>query len=220
MAEASNNTLNQTARPLLVALTGGVASGKTRVSDRLGALGAPIVDTDLIAREVVAPGTPGLEAVRRTFGPAVVDENGALDRAALRRVVFADAGARARLERILHPLIEREARRRVADHGDADYVVLVVPLLIESGLFRDADRVVVVDVNESTQLERLRERDGLDRDQALAMMDAQASRQDRLAVATDVIDNNGDLQGLEHRTDALHERLTALSRRRRAPESP
>jgi dephospho-CoA kinase len=205
---------------MLVALTGGVASGKTRVSDRLGALGAPIVDTDLIARDVVAPGTTGLKEVRQAFGPRVLDDAGKLDRHELRRIVFADSNARTRLESILHPLIEREARRRVADHADADYVVLVVPLLVESGLFRDADRVVVVDVNESTQLERLQARDGIDRDQARAMMDAQASRQDRLALATDVIDNNGDLESLEHRVDALHDKLVALSRRSRGPESP
>lgn len=205
-------------RPLLVALTGGVASGKTRVSDRLGKLGVPVVDTDLIAREVVAPGSDGLRQVVSSFGAELLDSSGRLDRDALRRRVFADPHQRKRLEALLHPLIEREARQQIARHEHADYVVLVVPLLVESGLFTDADRIVVVDVPEALQIRRLKERDGLDDTQAEAMLAAQAKRSERLEAATDIIDNSGSLDALDQATDELHERLKSLSRRR--PRSP
>lgn len=214
MSRSSSQNLTDRRGPLLVALTGGVASGKTAVSDHLSALGVPIVDTDRIARDVVAPDTPGLAAVASAFGEAVVDASGALDRRGLRQVVFQDSEARERLESILHPLIEREARRQIARHSEADYVVVVVPLLIETGLFGDADRVVVVDVAEDVQIQRLVERDGIDCRQARAMLDAQASRQERLDRATDVIDNNGDLAQLERAVDALHNDLVAVSRHR------
>lgn len=202
------------AGPLLVALTGGVASGKTSVSDRLADKGVPVVDTDLIARQVVAPGSPGLQEVVDAFGPEILGPSGALDRGAMRERVFAEARQREKLEAILHPLIENEARKQIARHRAADYVVLVVPLLVESGLFTDADRIVVVDLPESLQIERLVERDGVDRRQARAMMAAQAKRGDRLAVATDVIENTGSRQELEQAIDDLHRRLTELSRRR------
>ncbi|RFF31892.1 dephospho-CoA kinase [Wenzhouxiangella sediminis] len=206
---------------MLVALTGGVASGKTSVSDRLSARGVPVVDTDLIARQVVAPGSPGLNRVVEAFGPEILDSSGALDRRALRERVFARPEARERLEAILHPLIEKEARRQVALHREADYVVLVVPLLVESGLFKDADRVVVVDVPESVQIERLVERDNVDRSQAESMLAAQATRPNRLAAATDVLDNSGSIEELMEATDELYEKLTRLSRRPpRAPRMP
>lgn len=201
--------------PMLVALTGGVASGKTSVSDRLASKGVPVVDTDLIARRVVEPGSPGLRKVVDAFGAEVLDASGALDRKALRERVFADPEQRERLEAILHPLIEIEARRQIARHGEADYVVLVVPLLVESGLFTDADRIVVVDLPEALQIERLVERDGVDRKQADSMLAAQATRTDRLGAATDVIDNSGSPEALLAATDELHDRLVALSRRRR-----
>ncbi|MDZ7789821.1 MAG: dephospho-CoA kinase [Xanthomonadales bacterium] len=207
--------------PMLVVLTGGVASGKTSVSDRLAYKGAPVIDTDVIAREVVSPGSPGLDRVVETFGADILDESGALDRRSLRERVFARPQQRRRLERILHPLIEKEARRQIARFQSADYVVLVVPLLVESGLFEDADRVVVVDVPESLQIRRLLARDGVEREQAEAMLAAQASRAERLAVADEVIENSGTLEGLRQASDALHERLVALSRRRRcSPDKP
>lgn len=207
--------------PMLVVLTGGVASGKTSVSDRLAYKGAPVIDTDVIAREVVSPGSPGLDRVVETFGADILDESGALDRRSLRERVFARPQQRRRLERILHPLIEKEARRQIARFQSADYVVLVVPLLVESGLFEDADRVVVVDVPESLQIRRLLARDGVEREQAEAMLAAQASRAERLAVADEIIENSGTLEGLRQASDALHERLVALSRRRRcSPDKP
>lgn len=199
---------------MLVALTGGVASGKTSVSDRLAAQGVPVVDTDLIARQVVAPGSPGLDRVVEAFGPDILDASGDLDRRALRERIFARPELRERLEAILHPLIETEARRQVAAHHQADYVVLVVPLLVESGLFTDADRVVVVDVPETVQIDRLLERDNVDHHQAESMLAAQASRSDRLAAATDVLDNSGSIEDLMQATDRLHGKLMRLSRHR------
>src|SRR6056297_1217894 len=180
-------------RPV-IALTGGIASGKTAVSDRFSALGASVVDTDCIAREVVAPDSAGLARV--------VAASGELDRLALRDRIFDDAAARARLEGILHPLIEARARDAIRA-ADGPYVVLVVPLLIETGLFGDADRVLVVDVPRAVQLERLTARDGVTPDQARAALAAQATREQRLAVADDVIDNSGALEALDEQVARL-----------------
>ena len=146
----------------LIALTGGIASGKTAVSDHLARLGARIVDTDLIARQVVEPGSDGLCDLVEAFGNDIIDSNGALDRKALRQRVFADPAERRRLDALLHPRIEKATREQIQDGRDAPYVVVVVPLLIESGLFTDADRVVVVDVPRELQISRLIERDGID----------------------------------------------------------
>lgn len=206
---------HDTTHAMLIALTGGIASGKTLVSDRLASKGVPVVDTDRIAREVVQPESTGLAAVVEAFGPDILDRHGVLDRSTMRERVFADPAGRERLESILHPLIEHEARRQVDAHSDADYVLLVVPLLVESGLFEDADRVVVVDVPESIQIERLTARDGIDETQARSMLSAQAGREERLAAADDVIDNSGSRAELNAAVDELHERLTAISRRHR-----
>ncbi len=191
-------------RPALVVLTGGIASGKTAVSDRFTALGVPVIDTDVLAREVVAPGSEGLAEVAKVFGQQALDDQGRLDRAWMRSHVFSDDKARRRLESILHPRIADRARQAIAEHRDAVYVLLVVPLLVESGLFADADRVLVVDVPESVQIQRLMARDGADADQARAMLNAQTSRQQRLAVADEVIDNSGDLAALDARVADLH----------------
>lgn len=196
-------------RPLVVALTGGIASGKTAVSNRFAERGIPVVDTDLIAREVVAPGSPGLAEVAAAFGKGILDADGRLDRAVLRDRIFGDAADRARLEAILHPRIERAAREAV-DVAEGPYVILVVPLLIESGLFGDADRVLVVDVPESTQVERLVDRDGVGSDQARAALAAQASREQRLAVADDVIENEGAERALDGQVERLDRKYRAL----------
>jgi dephospho-CoA kinase len=179
----------------VVGLTGGIASGKTAVSDQLAALGADIVDTDLIAREVVAPGSEGLLAVATRFGAGVLTAEGSLDRAALRRHVFADPGARRELEAILHPRIRALSLARVRE-GSGPYVVLVVPLLVESGAYGFVNRVLVVDVPETVQMERLRRRDGSDEASARSMLAAQVDRGTRLAEADDVIRNTGTLDAL------------------------
>ncbi len=201
------------ARPMLVVLTGGVASGKTAVSDRLAELGVPVIDTDLIARQVVAPGSPGLDRVVEAFGRNVLSDGQQLDRQLLGELVFRDEAARQRLESILHPLIEADARHQIAAQADADYVVLVVPLLVETGLFEDADRVVVVDLPEARQIERLMQREQIDAAQARLRLDAQASRSQRLAAATDVIDNSGELFELDDQVRRLHARLLKLAAR-------
>lgn len=202
--------LVKTSKPMIVALTGGVASGKTAVSDRFADLGVPVVDTDLLAREAVAPGSPGLAEVAAAFGPEMIGPGGDLERAALRRRIFDDPAARDRLEDILHPRIADTARRQLAAL-DVPYAILVVPLLVESGLFEDADRVLVVDVPEEVQIERLMKRDGSTREQAEAMLAAQASRERRLAQADDVIENTGTLESLYSAIRALDEKYRELA---------
>lgn len=196
-------------RPPVVVLTGGIASGKSAVSEHLAQRGVPVIDTDLLAREVVAPGTPGLAAVVDAFGAQVLAADGSLDRARMRQLVFGDEEARRRLESLLHPRIEAAARARIQALNDAPYCLLVVPLLVETGLFADADCVVVVDVPESIQLQRLLERDGVDPATARRMLASQVSRAQRLARADAVLDNEGNLAELQAQVAHLHERLMA-----------
>lgn len=190
----------------IVGLTGGIGSGKSTVAERFAALGAASVDTDVIARELTAPGGAGIAPIRAVFGDRVIATDGALDRAAMRRIAFSDPAARARLESILHPLIraESELRCRLASTG-SPYVVLVVPLLVESGGYRErVDRVCVVDCPEEIQIARVAARSGLSRAEILAIMAAQASRAARLAAADDVIDNAQGLAELDAQVGVLH----------------
>ncbi|MFU8832427.1 MAG: dephospho-CoA kinase [Wenzhouxiangella sp.] len=196
---------------VLVALTGGIASGKTAVSDRLAALGAAVVDTDLVAREVVEPGQAGLDRLTEAFGENILTSERQLDRQRLAEVIFADPDQRRILESLLHPLIEARTRELIQARSDAPYVVVVVPLLVESGLFDDADRVVVVDLPEEIQLERLRKRGGISVEQARQMIASQASRQQRLQRADHVIDNSASLAELDQRVRQLHHDLLAAS---------
>lgn len=186
-----------------VGLTGGIASGKTAVADIFDSLGAGIVDTDRVAREVVAPGQPGLEAVRGEFGGGVIRASGKLDRRALRKVVFADPQARRRLESLLHPLIRARTMEQL-EQVRAPYAVAVVPLLVETGFGELVDRVAVVDCPRAIRLERLRIRDGMDREQAESMLNAQVDRQTRLAAADDVIDNGGSRSSTRRQVQRLH----------------
>ncbi len=197
-------------RPFTVVLTGGIASGKTAVSDRLGELGATVVDTDVIAREVVAPGQPALAEIVRHFGAAVLGPDGALDRPALRARVFADPAERQALERITHPRIRALAQARTAA-ADGPYAVIVVPLLVESGSAYPADRVLVVDCARDTQLERLTARDGVTRAAAEAVLNSQASREARLAIADDVLTNESTLAALLDAADVLHGRYQRMA---------
>ena len=186
-----------------VGLTGGIASGKTAVADIFDSLGAGIVDTDRVAREVVAPGQPGLEAVRGEFGGGVIRASGKLDRRALRKVVFADPQARRRLESLLPPLIRARTMEQL-EQVRAPYAVAVVPLLVETGFGELVDRVAVVDCPRAIRLERLRIRDGMDREQAESMLNAQVDRQTRLAAADDVIDNGGSRSSTRRQVQRLH----------------
>jgi dephospho-CoA kinase len=189
--------------PYRVALTGGIASGKTMVAHLFAARGVPVIDTDVIARQVVEPGEPALAAVVDAFGAQVLGEDGRLDRRRMREHVFADAAARRRLESILHPAIRAEMERQSRAAG-GPYQLLVIPLLVESGRRDHVDRVLVVDVPEVTQVERLVRRDASTREQAEAALRAQATRDARLAFADDVIENTGDLAALEAQVAALH----------------
>lgn len=203
-----NNASNQRRhRPPLVALTGGIASGKTAVSNRLAELGAAVIDTDLVAREVVEPGQPALSEIANAFGAKLITPEGNLDRRALREIVFADPGARKRLEAILHPRIVERVQQDIEQHTDAPYIVVVVPLLIETGLFKDAEHIVVVDTPEQIQIDRLTRRDDISPAQAQNILAAQATRQQRLAHATHILDNSGSLEQLLEQIDQLHQEL-------------
>lgn len=195
-----------------VALTGGIASGKTTVSDRWGELGAVIVDSDVLARQVVEQGTPGLAAVTERFGPEILSADGTLDRKALAGKVFGDDEARKDLEAILHPLIRAAADRLEAEAPEGTLVVHVIPLLVETGRTSGFDAIVVVDVPEDVQLERAMSRDGATRQQVEARIAAQARRSERLAVATHVIDNFRDRAALVAEADRVWAELTRLAR--------
>ncbi len=195
----------------LVGLTGGIGSGKSAAADIFGELGATIVDTDAIAHELTAPGGAAIEPIRSAFGAEVIAPNGALDRAAMRRRVFADALAKTRLECILHPMIRDETDRSSAA-SRAPYVVLVVPLLVESGDYRNrVQRVAVVDCPEEIQVSRVMSRSGLTAEEARAIMAAQVERAQRLAAADDVIDNGGELAALRPQVEALHRKYLEMA---------
>lgn len=185
-----------------IALTGGIASGKTAVSDLLRERGAVIIDSDVLAREVVAPGTPGLAAVVERFGPAVLDGD-ALDRAALGKIIFGDPQARRDLESITHPLIRQRATELERAAPEDDVVIQVIPLLIEAGLADAFDVVIVVDADPAQQRERLRRRNGLDERQVEERLSAQVSRERRLAAADLVVDNTGPAERLPDEVDRL-----------------
>ena len=200
-------------RPLRIGLTGGIASGKSTVADMFAELGVPIIDTDIIAREVVEPGTLAFAEIRERFGEHFIDAAGNLDRAAMRKEIFANDQARSDLEAILHPRIGAETRRQ-ADAADGDYQLIVVPLLTESALLEFVDRVLVVDCNEDLQIQRLRARDIETIEQARRILKAQASREERLAIADDVILNEGSLQDTREAVTRLDREYRHLAQQR------
>lgn len=195
----------------IVAITGGIGSGKTTIANQFAELGIDIVDADVIAREVVEPGTPALAAITTQFGPEMLDPQGQLDRRRLRERVFSDPDAKAWLNGLLHPLIRQEMLRQCANVR-SPYCLLVVPLLVENKLTGLANRVLVIDVDEATQIERTCRRDGVSRAQAEAILAAQASRAERLAAADDVLDNQNDAaEAIKRRILALHETYMAFA---------
>jgi dephospho-CoA kinase len=202
-----------TRTPLRIGLTGGIASGKSTVADMFAELGIPVIDTDVIAREVVEPGSPALKEIREAFGDEVIAADGTLDRPALRTIVFATEEARRRLEAILHPRIRAATMVQAAAAG-GDYQLIVVPLLVESPLRSFVDRILVVDCDVETQVERLLQRDSGSEEQARRIIAAQASREDRLAVADDVIRNEGNLQETRRRVEELHRQYAESARTR------
>jgi dephospho-CoA kinase len=201
----------------VVALTGGIAAGKSAVTRRFAALGVPVHDADVAAREVVAPGSEGLAAVVAAFGDEVLDAEGRLDRPAMRRRVFADPAARRTLEGIIHPRVRHWLHERaLAD--TTPYCLLAIPLLAENiAHYRWVDRVLLVDAPVEQQLARLVARDGIDEALARRMLAQQARREERLTLAHDVIDNSGDEAGLDAAVSALHQHYLALAAERPRP---
>jgi dephospho-CoA kinase len=207
-------TDNASAGPkLIVGLTGGIASGKSLVGAMFVKLGASLIDTDVVAREVVALGTPGLAAVTAQFGPGVLLPSGELNRPALRTLVFADDAKRRQLEAILHPLIRSRTRAKLGEL-EAPYALVAVPLLVETNFGELVDRILVVDAPESAQLERLMRRDAIPRAEALEMLRAQVDRATRLKAAHDVIDNSGTTDATRRQVESLHRRYLELAAQR------
>jgi len=203
------------ARPLVIGLTGGIGSGKTAVANTFAAMGIPVTDTDALAHALTAPGAPGYQAVLDAFGGSFKRPDGSLDRGALRRRVFGDPGARARLESILHPLIRAAAQREIGE-WNAPYGVLVVPLLLERAGATPVDRVLVVDCPEEEQVRRVVARSGLTPVEVRAIMAAQLPRADRLARADDVLDNAGAAEAIGPQVAALDRRYRELANPRAA----
>lgn len=197
--------------PLRIAVTGGIASGKTAVTQRFQALGAPVVDADLVSRELVEPGQPSLADIEERFGSGILQADGRLDRLALRQRVFSEASARRDLEAILHPRV-RDRLRADADGSTADYVLIAIPLLAESTHPYDwLDRVLVLDVPRELQVTRVMARDGIDHSDAERLLAVQASRATRLAMAHDVIVNDGTFDALDPIVARLHRHYLALA---------
>jgi len=202
--------------PWRVALTGGIASGKSTVAALFAERGVPIIDLDLIAREVVAPGTALLGQVFARFGSALRRADGDLDRRALRELVFRDAGARRALEALLHPAISARAAEQSA-RAAGPYQIVVIPLLAETGAAGEYERVLLVDCEEAQQRERLARRDGFSAELVEAALAMQATRAARRAVASDVIDNSDGIEQLRPQVLALHQRYLEVARRPMAP---
>jgi dephospho-CoA kinase len=200
--------------PLIVGLTGGIGSGKSAAEKLFADLGAAVVDVDVIAHELTGPGGAAMPALAAAFGPSVLAADGSLDRATMRALAFADPASRKRLEAILHPLIRAESERRCrqALASGAPYVILTVPLLVESGDYRQrVDRVLVVDCDDELRVARIAARSGLARDEIERIMAAQCSRAERLTAADDIIDNNGSPGRLAEQVAKLHREYLGLA---------
>jgi dephospho-CoA kinase len=195
-----------------VGLTGGIGCGKSLAADLFAELGATVVDTDVISRELTSAGGEAVPAIRQAFGGEYVQSDGSMNRAAMRNLVFGDAGAKTRLEAILHPLI-RAKSRRLLEETQSPYAILVVPLLLETGAYRDVvDRIAVVDCDESRQIDRVKARSGLTEDEVRAIMANQIDRKRRLEGADDVLNNDGDINTLRTEVQRLHEQYLTLAR--------
>lgn len=194
---------------LVIGLTGGIASGKTTISDEFSSLGITIIDTDIISRALLEPGQTGFQEIVKKLGDSILLENGNIDRRKLRRQVFNDDALKAWLESMLHPLILQSARHQINQCNESPYIILVVPLLFESKFECLVDRVLVVDCARETQLERLITRDNIDKSLAEKMLDQQLSNQDRLSRADDIIQNDSE-QELSLQINNLHQQYLAI----------
>ena len=200
----------------VVGLTGGIGSGKSAAAAEFERLGAAVVDTDAIAHALTGAGGPAIAEIERLFGPEVIGASGAMDRDRMRSRVFADPAAKKALEALLHPMIREESQRRIAA-ATGPYVVHVVPLLVESPDYRSrVDRVLVVDVPEELQIERVQRRSGLPEAEVRAILAAQATRAERLAAADDVIDNRGTIEALRRQVAVFHRRYLDYSKAARS----
>lgn len=199
------------AKPLRIALTGGIASGKTMVSDRFAALGVPVIDADIAARKVVEPGSAGLSALEQLCGPAILQADGQLDRRELRARIFADNTLREQVNALLHPLIRRWMQEQAA-RQPAPYQLFVIPLLAETGQAQDYDRVLLVHADLATRRQRLMARDRISAEQADAILAAQADDSQRAAIAEDVVDNNADEHSLAQQVESLHQHYLQLAK--------
>jgi dephospho-CoA kinase len=199
---------------LRIGLTGGIGTGKSEASRRFAALGVPVIDTDLIARELVSAGQPALAEITARFGDNLLDQHGELDRAKLSDIVFSDTAQRKELENILHPRIRARAIA-LMQHTDAAYCIVVIPLLVERAQDYPLDRVLVVDAAQELQYQRIAQRDGMSPQRIATVLAAQADRASRLAVADDVVLNDGSLAELHAKIDQLHQRYLKLTSNRR-----
>lgn len=196
--------------PYTVALTGGIGSGKSTVAQAFAALGVPVVDADIIAREVVEPGSPALQQIAARYGASILTEQGGLNRTRLREIIFHSVEEKEWLNALLHPLIQARTQQ-LKTQLYAPYILWVVPLLVENGLQQQADRVLVIDVDEAIQLDRTLQRDNVSLTQAKNIMAAQATREARLAVADDTIDNSGTPDDIVPQVAALHQHYLSLA---------
>ena len=198
-----------------VVLTGGIASGKTLVSDTFASLGVPIIDTDVIAHDIVEPGQPALLEIRESFGEDVIDDTGRLNRPYLRSLIFSKPDERKKLESILHPKIRQKVMGAIAKIT-SDYCILVIPLLAEKGAYPNVDRVLVVDTSNEVQIKRLMQRDNCSLEQAQLALKSQASREQRLKIADDVLENSGTPGQVREKVTDLHKKYLQLATRGRA----
>lgn len=196
--------------PFIVALTGGIASGKTLISQTFAELGVLIIDTDTIAHALVEPGQPALQEIEQAFGAKIIDENNRLKRSELRALIFSEQNARKKLESILHPRIRQEANKAIAKLT-TPYCILVIPLLTDRTDYPNVNRVLVVDVEPETQIERLMTRDNCNRKQAKQALAAQANRAQRLKIADDILDNSGPPESVRAKVASLHKKYLHLS---------
>ena len=207
------NPVQEDNLPYTVALTGGIASGKTLVSDEFARLGVSIIDTDVIAHEIVEPGQPALEEIENIFGSDVIDANGRLKRAELRALIFSEPDKRQKLESILHPRIRQEVGKAIAKVSSM-YCILVIPLLAERGAYPNVNRILVVDVEPETQISRLMARDNSSRKQAEQALASQAGREQRLKIADDILDNSGSPEKARNTVAKLNLKYLRLAKSR------
>lgn len=198
---------------LKIGLTGGIGSGKTTITNLFSTYNIPIIDADIIAREVTAPSQPALQKISKLFGNLLIDDNGQLNRKLLRDIIFNDPNKRHQLEAILHPLIRQRMLElvEVANQRKIPYCILSIPLLLESGWSPLLDRVIVIDIDGETQLQRTIQRDNIDRESAKAIINTQASQQERLSIADEVINNSGGLDDLQRQIQQLHQKYQKIS---------